>query len=323
MPAQQPLKLRRRQFLGVLAAGGVAWMGRGLWAAEKAAPPPEGKPLFTFGVVTDVQYQDLPPQGKRAYKDSPAKLEACVKDFNARKPEFVIHLGDFINGGGMGTYDAVHPLYEKLTVPHYHVLGNHDFSVDPADKPKVFAKLALDKKGDGKGWYDFARPGWRFIVLNGNAIGLQQNLPGSEAYKAAEAIAADLKQRKAKNASTAAGACGPEQRAWLDKTLAKADAAGEKAIVFCHFPVYLPAGGSTLWDDTEVMKILESHKCVVVFIDGHVHGGAYGQKNGIHYLTLKGMVENPEPTYSLIEVRPKSLQVVGVGAEPARTLAIP
>jgi len=308
--------MKRRELLRCLAAGGAAaWFGfgRGLAAAETAGAQ---KPALSFGIIADVQYQDIPPQGKRSYRDSLKKLEQCVEEFKGLKPDFIIQLGDLINGG-FASYDAVLPICVKLPSPLYHVIGNHDLAVEPENKAKVLARLGLDKLGEGKGWYDFARPGWRFVVLNGNDISMAA--PGAEEKKAAEALLADLKKRKAENATIWNGAAGPRQLEWLKKTLASAAAAGEKAMVFCHFPL-LPAGNSTLWNGPEAIAALDSSKCVVAYICGHVHGGNYAQAGGIHYLTVKGMVENDPTAFALMEVLPDGLRETGFGREPSRTL---
>ncbi len=276
--------MKRRELLKCLAAGGAAaWLGlaRGLGAAESAGAK---KPALSFGIIADVQYQDIPPQGKRSYRESLKKLEQCVEEFKGLKPDFIIQLGDLINGG-FASFDAVLPICAKLPATLYHVIGNHDLEVEPENKTKVIARLGLDKLGEGKGWYDFARPGWRFVVLNGKDI------------------------------SPAA----PRQLEWLKKTLASAAAAGEKAIVFCHFPV-LPAGNLTLRNAAEVIAALDSSKCVAAYICGHAHSGNYVQAGGIHYLTVKGMVENDPTAFALMEILPDSLRETGFGREPSRTL---
>jgi len=307
--------MKRRELLKCLAAGGAAWMGlaRGLGAADSAGAK---KPALSFGIIADVQYQDIPPQGKRSYRDSLKKLEQCVEEFRGLKPDFIIQLGDLINGG-FASFDAVLPICAKLPATLYHVIGNHDLEVEPENKTKVIARLGLDKLGEGKGWYDFARPGWRFIVLNGNDISMAA--PGAEERKAAETMLADLKKRKAENASVWNGAVGLRQLEWLRKTLASAAAAREKAVVFCHFPV-LPAGNSTLWNGPELIAALDSSKCVAAYICGHVHGGNHVQAGGIHYLTVKGMVENDPTAFALMEILPDSLRETGFGREPSRTL---
>ncbi|MDZ7342970.1 MAG: hypothetical protein ONA90_00480 [candidate division KSB1 bacterium] len=42
-----------------------------------------------------------------------------------------------------------------------------------------------------------------------------------------------------------------------------------------------------------VRKILEKSKRVLAVIQGHAHKGAYAMINGIHYFTLKALVEGP------------------------------
>jgi predicted phosphodiesterase len=300
-----------------MVAAAVACLGFGL-VLRAGENPPAAKPVLTFGVVTDVQYADSPTQGKRQYRESLPKLERCAADFNKMKPEFVIHIGDTVNEA-FSSYDAVMSLFEKLSMPRYMVLGNHDMAAEVGSKAKIIARLGLDKLGSGKGYYDFARAGWRFVVLNGNEISIVGNAPGSEERKAAEALVADLKKKGAKNTGMYNGAVGPQQLAWLKETLAKADAAGERAIVFCHFPVY-PPGGSNLWNDTEVVGILEAHKCVAAFFCGHAHGGGYAQKGNLHFVTFKGMIEADPTAYALVEVFADSLKVTGFGTEKSREL---
>jgi predicted phosphodiesterase len=309
--------LNRRELAKILAAAAVACLGLGIMLRAEEAPP-AARPIFSFGVVTDVQYADIDQQAKRQYRESPKKLENCVAEFNKLKPAFVIHMGDLINEN-YASYDAVLPIFEKLSMPHYFVVGNHDLALDPESKAKVLPRLGLDKLGAGKGYFDFARAGWRFVVLNGNDISIVTNAVGSEERKAAEALLADLKKKGAKNAGLHNGAVGPQQLTWLKETLAKADAAGERAIVFCHFPVY-PPGGSNLWNDAEIVEILEAHKCVAAYFDGHAHGGGYGQKGRIHFVTFKGMIEADPTAYALVEVFADSLKVTGFGTEKSREL---
>jgi len=107
---------------------------------------------------------------------------------------------------------------------------------------------------------------------------------------------------------------------WLRRTLEEAHKSGEKVILFCHHPVF-PKNTNTLWNDTEVMNLIESHDCVVAFINGHYHPGNCEKKNGIHYLTLQGMVDTVDKNaYAIIEIYQNRLEVIGYGREPSRTL---
>lgn len=77
----------------------------------------------------------------------------------------------------------------------------------------------------------------------------------------------------------------------------------------------------SLWNDIELIELLESYPCVVALFSGHYHSGNYAKKKGIHYLTLQGMVETENSNaYSIVEVYTDHLKVLGFGREPSRIL---
>src|SRR5690554_7131622 len=84
-------------------------------------------PLMRFGIISDVQYADRDDAGSRNYRGSPAKLAEAVQAFNDHRVDFVINLGDFIDSGASG-FDTLVPITDRLAMPLYHVLGNHDFT---------------------------------------------------------------------------------------------------------------------------------------------------------------------------------------------------
>jgi calcineurin-like phosphoesterase family protein len=268
------------------------------------------QPLFSFGAIADCQYADQ-PETNRKYRQSIRKLTDCVTALNQKELAFVVHLGDFIDKDWK-SFDSVSPIFERLKAPRYHVLGNHDFSVADERKKDVPARLKMKSR-----YYDFTHGGFRFIVLDGNDISLIAYPKGSDAYKRAAAFHRALKRPS----PSWNGALGDTQVKWLEATLTQADKAGEKAVLFCHFPVY-PANNHNLWNDSKVGQIIDRHRSVVAYINGHNHAGNYGQRNGVHYLTLKGMVDTTESAYSVIEVYRDRLEVVGFGRQERRTLKL-
>ena len=104
-----------------------------------------------------------------------------------------------------------------------------------------------------------------------------------------------MKQQGVPQAEPWNGGIGPQQIAWLNSQLEAASRAGQKVIVFCHYPVY-PAAAHNLWNDTELIGVLEAHACVAAYINGHNHAGGYAVHHGIHYLTVPGMVETRDTT---------------------------
>ena len=307
-------RIGRREFLERAAAGAaVAAMMPRTQAGETAKVQ---EPRFRFGLLTDIQYCDGDPAGSRFYRNSPDKLKACVEDLNGLDLAHVLQLGDFIDRDFV-SFERVLPLYKGLKAPQYHVLGNHDFSVTEEEMDKVAPTLGMPGR-----YYDFAHKAWRFIVLDGNDLSLHGRKKGSPEYLQAQAMYKKLSETSAPNAQTWNGGVSEKQMAWLRATLKDAGAAGQRALVFCHFPIY-PENAHNLWNAAALMALLEGTPCVAAYINGHNHAGNYGERNGVHYLTLQGMVETPDSTaYAIVEVHEDRLEVVGKGREPSRSLSL-
>ena len=308
-------KLRERDGQGVhfsgpgLEAHADAWFEKvSPWLAQKRNAT---KYKFSFGAIADCQYCAGPNRGSRHYASSAGKLKECVAELNKHDLEFVIHLGDFIDRD-YSSFDKVLPIYQSLQMPAYHALGNHDFEVADKWKSKVPERMGMKSK-----YYDFSIDDWRFIVLDGNDVSFHAYPKDSLEYREAEVYYRENKI----SLPRWNGAVGKKQVAWMRKILETAEAKGEKVILYCHFPVY-PADPHNLWNAKELISILEKFSCVKAYINGHNHKGKYGQKNGIHYLTLKGMVETESNAYSIIGVHQGKLKVTGYGREPERSLLL-
>ncbi|MBT4666373.1 MAG: hypothetical protein HOB63_07625, partial [Opitutae bacterium] len=152
------------------------------------ADPRPGSPLFRFGAVADCQYCEATSKNRK-YSLSPKKLTACVEHYNQMELSFVVHLGDFIDRD-FSSFDKVVPIYNQLKAPHYHVLGNHDFSVVDDKKALVPAKLGLKQR-----YYDFTRKGWRFLAIDGNDVSLYAWPKDDPRTKAATEYHKSLKPR--------------------------------------------------------------------------------------------------------------------------------
>lgn len=310
--AYKRISLPRREFLKTtagLVANACLLTGCRSHLVQSARNRP-----FSFGVITDVQYADADPGGTRMYRQSPAKLKAAIEHFNTLDLAFVMHLGDLIDRDFI-SFDTVMPLLDACRHPVFQVLGNHDYAVDDAKKSSVPLRMGMTRR-----YYDFGQGSWRFVVLDGNDMSLQGHVSGSDRYLASAEILAQLRADKAPNAQTWNGGVGPEQMQWFKATLAHAEKAGQQVVVFCHWPVW-PKASHTLWNDSEVVAVLESHGNVKAYLCGHNHAGEYAQKQGIHYVTFKGMVEGADRTaYSVVHCEPDAMRITGYGQEPSRSL---
>lgn len=134
-----------------------------------------------------------------------------------------------------------------------------------------------------------------------------------------------LKERSSPNAMSWNGGVGDVQIRWLRETLQKAERAGERAFVFCHFPVLAAASTPVhlLWNHAEVLEILSSSGVVAAYMNGHDHRGGYAEKGGIHFITFQGVVESDAGNaYAILEVYPKRLEIRGYGMVTSRSLAL-
>jgi manganese-dependent ADP-ribose/CDP-alcohol diphosphatase len=250
-----------------------------IWPARSG----EEAPAFSFGVISDIQYADQDTRGPRHYRESLQKLQECSAALNSRKLAFVIQLGDLVDGG-VNNLDTILPVLNGIHAPKYNVLGNHDFCVDRA--------VLLKKLGMPGAYYQFSRPGWRFVVLDGMNISAAGSWP--ENLKKGREMLSELSHLHANNAQIWNGAVGGEQRRWLADVLSKADRHKENVIVFSHFPV-LEAScrpNHLTWDHQKIVELLEKHPQVRGFFNGHDHNGGYGLQSGIHYVTFSAMVEH-------------------------------
>jgi manganese-dependent ADP-ribose/CDP-alcohol diphosphatase len=266
---------------------------------------------FSFGLIADCQYCNIVGNGQRKYSQSVQKLKSCVDHLNSMDLSYVIHLGDFIDRD-WESFDVVDPIFSKLTMPGYHVLGNHDFSVEDSLKGSITKRMGLPSP-----YYHFGNNGWRFIILDGNDISFHAHPKGSVQYNAAE-------EYYIKNQITSPkwnGAIGSQQMKWLEESIKTANKQGENVILFSHFPVY-PENVHNLWNAGEVVSLIEKYPNVKAYINGHNHEGNYSQKNGIHYLTMKGMVDTEQNSYGVMTITKDHLLLSGYGREEDREFTI-
>lgn len=244
----------------------------------------EEKKLFSFGLIADVQYADAEKAGNRDYRNSLNKLGNCIEEFNRHNLSFVVNLGDLIDHD-YASFDKPLEIIKGLKVPVYHVRGNHDFSVEEEFKGNVRKRL-----NNKNGYFSFEADHFSFIVLDGTDVSIFASTEGSRQHKTAMDKYKELQTRGANNAYNWNGGIGKRQLKWLEERLQKADAERRKVILFCHWPL-LPENGTQLWNNKEVLSMINHYHCVVAWIAGHHHAGSYEKMGDIHYLTLKGMVE--------------------------------
>jgi predicted phosphodiesterase len=240
-----------------------------------------------FGIFTDSHYANSAPRGIRYYKESISKMTECVELMNRQKVDFLIELGDFKdqdtppNKNNTLLYlHIIESVFKQFKGPRYHVLGNHD--LDNISKEEFANRVDNTKIPVNSSFYAFDLRGLHFIVLdanfksdgtdygNGNFAWQDTNIP-------------------------------PAEIDWLKRDLKSTD---KPAIVFIH--QQLDGDGEFCVNNAEeVRAILENSSKTFAVFQGHYHQGHYSQINGIHYYTLKAMVDGSGShanAYALVEV---------------------
>lgn len=263
------------------------------------------QPLFSFGVIADVQYCDCDHAGTRHYRSSVRKLQAAVDTLNKKDIAFVVSLGDYIDRN-FGSFDTLNQIVSRLKVPLYHVIGNHDYSVDAVHQDEVPQILGLKER-----YYDFEKGGWRFIALDGNFVSIHGTQKSDKRHETAIAMLQALKDQEAPNAYDWNGAVGTHQLQWLEKKLAQAKKKNEKVILLCHFPVTPEDGAETLWDAGQVKNLLKNKDHVFAYFNGHAHQERYLYDDGVHYMTFAGMVEEETNAFAIVHVYEGHLDIQG------------
>lgn len=270
--------------------------------------PTDQKPLFSFGIIADVQYADSSPVGNRYYRASLEKLEDAISVFRQDSVDFIINLGDLIEGNYESYKPALHIL-NSSGIKTYHLTGNHDYSVDPRylNRLPVFTESR-------EGYFSLIYKGYRMIFVNGNEISTYASANKTQVKQADEFIA-KLKKNGEINAINWNGGVSPYQISWMSRQLTEADNNSEKVILFCHFPV-APENIHNLLNDKEILELLSKHSNIIAWFSGHNHEGNYSYLNKVHFVTFKGMVESRKNnSFAILKTYQDKISITGYGRE--------
>ena len=266
-----------------------------------------GSRTTRFGIVTDCHYADAGAAGTRFYRQSPDKLAECVELMNAEKVDFLIELGDFKDQDGppveqktLSYLEAIEEVFQKFRGPTYHVLGNHD--LDSISKKQFLTRAENTSIDSDRSYYSFDVNRLHCIVLDAN-------------YRT------DSADYDHGNFDWTDANILPEEMDWLRDDLAATPGA---AIVFSH--QLLDGTGSVyIKNAAQVRQILQASGKVLAVFQGHHHAGSYSNIAGIHYYTLKALVEGTgaeSNSYAIAEALPDgSITITGYRRAESKQLA--
>jgi len=266
----------------------------------------EGPRLFSFD---ETRLQDAKPWTSQNFQNYPANFQFAVigdrggganpkgtfdtamDQLNLLQPEFVINVGDLIEGYTYdrdevsAEWDEAEDIIAKLRMPFFYVRGNHDVNFPPTKEAW--------RERFGPGYYHFVYRDVLFIALDTEDaerpfppnmerdINTYNKLKNEDPNKATAWLKEWLSTPEAIEAfGHGAKVEFPQTQVdWLEKTLAD-NADVRWTFLFLHEPV---------WDNPSegfkaMQELLQGRKHT--FFAGHVHYYDYDNIDGVEYITM-------------------------------------
>lgn len=196
--------------------------------------------------------------GDRTGGAQPGIYEQVVAEIEQEKPEFVIAVGDQIEGYTEDTvklnaqWQEYKAIVSGLSMPLYLIPGNHDIATSGHLQPYV--------ANAGQPYYSFDREGMHFVVLDASRWESSDRLPS-------------------------------EQLDWLAADLVK-EADAKYTFVFYHRPYW--DGTTNAGKPDTLHKLFVRHGVDAVFA-GHYHRYSSGEYDGIKYTVVGSSGGGAEP----------------------------
>ena len=215
---------------------------------------------------------------------------AAMDQLNLLQPEFVINVGDLIEGYTRekdelnSQWDEVSELISKLKMPFFYTPGNHDLSYPEAKE--------VWNERFGQGYYSFLYHNVLFLVLNSEdaqrmepppgmeeSIKLYNRLQTEDPQKAKEMLAEFMKDEAVVAGLTKPVEFPEEQLNWIKKTLLD-NPDVRWTFLFMHEPSWENPSESF----KEIQLLLKGRS--FTWFAGHLHYYDYDNIDGNEYITM-------------------------------------
>ncbi len=229
----------------------------------------------TAGEIRFVQIADTHYSTKSDY--SGEVLKAAVKDINSLgNISFVVFTGDNIDSSKIENLEGFLKIINKLNVPYYIVIGNHDVFKSNGLSKKRYIEIIKSHNWfyfPSKPNYVFKRGEFVFIVLDG----AKETIPGTTGYYRQATLE------------------------WLDKQLTKYKK--KKVILLQHFPILPPNDERShkVYQPEKFYAVLNKHNNVIAIVSGHYHTNKEKMENGIYHINSPALVSVTNP-YKIIDI---------------------
>lgn len=227
-------------------------------SSEITLPLPSEEDAFFFVVYGD--RTGGPDEGVSILKDA-------VRDTNLIEPDFVMTVGDLIQGYNttdpwMNQMTEYKGIMDELLCPWFPVAGNHDVYWRGDGKPEGEHESSYEMHF-GPLWYAFEHKDCMFIILYSDEGNPET---GSKSFRE------PANQRMS-----------DEQFTWL-KSMLERGSESQHIFISLHHPRWLKGGYGDDWDKVHT-ELVKAGNVSAVFA-GHIHNMRYDPKDGIDYIAL-------------------------------------
>lgn len=204
-------------------------------------------------------------------------LEKTVKSINKEKGiSFVVFTGDNIDSPKPEYIAEFVKTVNKLNVPYYIVIGNHDVFKNSGLSKTHYLEIIRDNNflyRYNKPNYVFKKNNFVFIVVDG----AKEIIPGSNGYYREDTLK------------------------WLDKQLTKNK--NKKVIIFQHFPLVSTKNLKTheVYQKEKYLELIDKHDNLISVIAGHLHSNDEIMRNGVYHITSPTLLSET-PVYKIINI---------------------
>lgn len=241
------------------------------------------KETVKFGLITDVHCFSKLNKDTNEWEVN-WRCSRPMEEFSAQmnnskfNPDFVVELGDFIDGrdrrGEEGFWRAKE-LYDRIKVEKYYVMGNHETTNFTKDRWQEIV-------GYSSPYYYFDKKDYRFIVLDGNNVEVPEG-------------SGNIVDMSPTTPHSYRGMMDSKQLEWLENLLENSQE--YKKVIFIHEPPLVQTVGKIKDDifiNPQPLQELFSNFGVLAVFSGHIEETCDVEIGGVRYFSLHGFHKRNE-----------------------------